>query len=329
MRYFVNHIRIPIFLTLLLCIALPADLLAQLTDTTGTGSGMRGAPHVYKYDTRTTALGDATVADPTNLSVININPASLAFVRNFEVIQFNTFQNWNNNLMLNNATLPVYRDANNRLAAQVGISNSGLNTTNPLGGNQQPEPELNLYQVDLAYSYSYENVISVGVYNNTTLSQNSDAKYWTNFTTIGMLYAPSPTLSYGMVVRGIGRSVVYNITQNGNTTLGSQNLRESLELGANIRFPVEADDTNVSLSLANEKRFGENGIWYKVGLEVIAESIVAIRGGYVLHPESRLYAPRFGLGFIADFVQVDYSVSLHERLYERYHQLGITIQLDN
>lgn len=328
MKYISRHIYHSL-LVLFVCIAMPADVLAQLTDTTGTGSGQRGAPHIYKYDARTTAMGDATVSDPTNLAAININPASMSFIREFHgKIEFNAFHNWNNNLMTGNATIPVYAEFGHRVAAQVGLYHAGFNSLNPLGGNPQPQPNLSMYQVDLAYAYAWENMLSVGVFNSTTLSRNSDAQYWTNFTNIGLLYAPTPTLSYGVVFKGLGRSVVYDIIDENTTTLGSQNLRESLELGATVKFPVEEEDTNVALSLANEKRFGQNGIWYKIGLEVIAASQVAFRGGFVLHPENRVAAPRLGLGYITDFIELDYAVSFNEGLYERYHQLGFTIHFD-
>ncbi|MEX0721763.1 MAG: hypothetical protein WD059_13905 [Balneolaceae bacterium] len=324
---YTKHIYTSIFISLI-CFAIPADVLAQLTDTTGTGSGQRGAPHVYKYDARAVAMGEATVADPTNLSAINMNPAALSFIRDFSVIQLNIFQNWNNNLMVENTTLPVLSSGANRLAAQFGIYHTGLNATNPLGNNPQPEPNISMYQLDVAYAYSFENMLSVGVLNNSTLSQNDDAQYWTNFSTFGLMYSPSQSLSYGLAFRGAGRSVVYNITDEGNTTLGSQNLRESLELGATIHFPVDTDDSYLSLSLANEKRFGENGIWYKMGAEVMAISSIALRSGFLLHPENGVFAPRFGLGFIADGIMLDYSLSFQERMYERFHQLGITINLE-
>ncbi|MEX0609994.1 MAG: hypothetical protein WD016_07455 [Balneolaceae bacterium] len=328
MNYLIKNISLTILLTLLITMASPADVLAQLTDTTGLGSGMRGAPHIYKFDTRTTALGDATVSDPTNLSSININPAALSFIHNFEAMEFNTFQNWNNNLLFANVTLPVFSFRNNRLAAQFAAFNSGLDAANPLGDSPQPEPDISMYQADFAYSFSMENTFSFGVFNSTTLSKNEDAQFWTNFTTLGMLYAPTATLSYGITFRGLGRSVVYNISPEGNTTLESQDLREILELGATIKFPVEAEETDIALSLANEKRFGQPGIWYKIGFEFIAASAVALRTGFILQPEQELFSPRLGFGLISDVIEFNYALSFQDRMYERFHQVGVTINLD-
>lgn len=326
MKYSFTYLSLLFIPAITLLVSLPAA--AQVTDTTGTGTGLRGVPHVYKYDARSTALGEATVADPTNLSSININPAALSFVRHYNVVQVNSYQNWNNNLMTQNATFPVFAVDQHRFAGQLGFYHGGFNSTNPIGEAPFPEPDLNMYQFDLVYAYSLENVLSFGILNSTTLAQNDIARYWTNFTSLGLMYAPSQTLSYGFALRGLGRSVEYQITEEGSTTLGSQELRESIELGATIAFPVDNEETDVSLSLANEKRFGQNGIWYKLGLEGRALDIFKLRGGFLWHPDSEIFAPRFGVGIDSETIRLDYSISAQERLNERFHQLGITFNLD-
>lgn len=307
--------------------ALPHLAMAQITDTTGTGIGQRGAPRVYKIDTRSTALGDATVADPSRIASLNINPAALSFVRDFRTVQISSFQNWDNNLMFENATFPVMEFEQHRVAAQVGLHHMGFDAINPAGGATLPEPDINMYQADLAYSYSYENLISFGVMGNFSLTKNEDAQYWTSHATFGTIYAPSQSVSYGLVFRGIGRSPVYEQLDDGSTILGSQDLRESLELGLTLKYPT-VSEPYLSISLANEKRFGENGIWYKVGAEYIAVDMLALRAGMIMHPENRIFAPRFGIGINSDIINVEYAFSYHDMLYERYHQIGIIINLN-
>lgn len=315
------------FILMMVLSGLPHLALAQVTDTTGTGTGERGAARSYKIDTRATAMGDATVADPTNIAAININPALLSFVRDFQTLQIYSFQNWNNNLMFENATFPVLDFAEHRVAAQLSLHHMGFDAINPAGRPTISEPELNLYQVDLAYSFSYENLVSFGFMSNMTLTQSDEAQYWTSHTTLGIAYAPSQSVSYGISLRGLGRSSVYEIIGDGSTILGSQNLRESLELGASLQFPTVSEPF-LSISFANEKRFGENGIWYKVGAEYIAANVVAIRSGMIMHPENRIFAPRFGLGVDTEFFKIEYAFSYHRELYERYHQIGILFNLN-
>lgn len=311
----------------LLIAALPQLVQAQITDTTGTANGLRGAPRVYKMDARSTAMGNATIADPTNIASINLNPAALSFVRDFWTIQITGFQNWENNLMFENATFPVFAFDQHRVAAQVGIHHMGFDAVNPIGGANVPEPDINMYQMDLAYAFSFENLFSIGVLGNFSLTKNEDAQYWTGHATLGVLYAPSQSVSYGMAFRGLGRSPVYQQIGDGTTILGSQNLRESLELGASLQFPTVSEPF-LSISFANEKRFGENGIWYKVGAEYTIENIVALRSGLIMHPENEIFAPRFGIGFITDVLKVEYALSYHQELLERYHQIGILINLN-
>jgi hypothetical protein len=325
MKALIKHGTALLILGALALMLLPVSALAQITDTTGTAQGWRGAPRSYKLDTRTIAMGDATVADPTLSTAININPAALAFVRDYHSVHINSFQNWNNNLMLTNLTLPIVVMGQHRIATQVAYHHVGFNQFNHLGKNPQPEPDLSMYQADLTYTYSYENVLSFGVMNSVAYGQNEFAHYWTYFVNLGVLYAPSESISYGIAFRGLGRSMVYEFIEDGRTTLGSQDLRESLELGASLQYPVDSDDTYMSLSLANEKRFGQDGLWYKAGLELKTFSIFAVRTGILFQLADRVYAPRFGLGINTKPVSLNYAFSYRNNLYERYHQLGLSI----
>lgn len=319
---------ITILAGLSLCLFTPVDSWAQLTDTTN--AGQRGAPRIQKVSARTAALGNATVGDPTDISVININPAGLAFVQDLKDAQINVSQNWNNNMMLENFTLPAFKIYNHTIAAQFSIHHDrGFESVNFLGTNPMPQPQITMYQLDVVYSVTIANTFSIGVLNNFSYAENSIAQFSTYYPTLGMMYAPSESVSYGIAFRGLGRSIVYNVVgSRGLTTLGSQDLRESLELGASLQFPADTDKTYMSISLANEKRFGEEGVWYKAGLEWTNIPLLALRSGIIFKPETNVYAPRFGAGIVSDFLTLDYTVSYSKDLYERFHQLGITLHLD-
>lgn len=320
-------------------ISAPAELWGQLTDTTGVAEGLRGAPRAYNYDARTTALGDATVADATYLSSYNMNPAALSFVSNLNIIQINSYQAWRNNQMQQTLSLPAFSYGSHRLAPQVGVAHRGVNSLNYLGSSEIIEPEMDMVHIDLVYAYSFQNVLSIGMMNSWAYTQNENRDFWTYFATLGVLYAPSESVSYGISFRGLGHSPTYRIiTEDGDeeagdeglrdTELTYQNLRESLELGATLKFPAYRDDPYMSLSLANEKRFGEDGIWYKVGFEFKPLPTLALRSGILFQPALDIYTPRFGAGFDGDFLKLDYSVSYKDQLFERFHQLGLTIYFD-
>lgn len=314
-------------LGVILSLLIPADSWAQLTHPER--SGQQGAPRIQKISARTAALGDATVGDPTEISVINVNPAGLAFVNDLKEAQINISQNWNNNVMLENITLPAFQFKNHSVAAQFSIHHDrGLESLNFLGVNPLPQPKITMYQLDVVYSVTIADVLSFGVLNNFSHAENSIAQFSTYHPTLGIMYAPSGSVSYGIAFRGLGRSIVYNVVNTSATTLGSQDLRESLELGAALQFPGNADQTHLSIVLSNEKRFGETGVWYKAGFEWTAFSYLALRTGIIFKPENDVYAPRFGTGIGTDFFTLDYAVSYSNDLYERFHQLGITLHLD-
>lgn len=302
---------------------------AQITDRSGTQSGLRGAVHSYKYDARTTALGDANVGGIHGLMNLNMNPAALPFVQDLRSVQVNVFQNWNNNTMMENVAFPLFANQKHTLAGQLARHHSGFSQTNLLGTAPNPQPSLTMYQADLAYAYTIQNVLSLGVLNNYSYATNplNNAQYWTSFVTLGATYSPSEAISYGAVFRGLGRSVTYEFIGDGETVLGSQNLREVLEIGATMRFPVRAERTKMTLSLANEKRFGQNGIWYKGGLEVNVQPFLSLRGGLLIQSATNVRAPRLGIGYISDVFEVDYALSFERRLYERYHQLSLTLHI--
>lgn len=311
----------------LLLLGWPMSSWAQLTDTTNIGQ--RGAPRVYKYSARTGAMADATVADPNDLSVININPAGLAFVRGLGTAQINVSQNWENNLMLENFTLPAVRFSNHTLAFQFSTYHDrGFESLNLLGRHPLPSPKITMFQADIAYAVSIANVLSLGVLNNISYAENSAAQFWTYYPTLGLMYSPSESISYGIAFRGLGRSIVYDVANPAVTLLWSQDLREVLEIGARLKFPVDSEKTKVSISLSNEKRFREPGTWYKMGVEVKTLPYLALRSGMLFYPNNDLYAPRFGIGIVSDVVELDYTVSYVKDLYERYHQLGLTIHFD-
>lgn len=312
---------------LLISFIVPHYAVAQLVNTDDSQDGLRGAPQVNKNDARTTSLGNANIAEANNISSINLNPASLSFVRNLRVVQINVHQNWDNNLMLEYVTFPGFEYENHRVAAQFSYHHSGPDVTNLLGRSISEVPSLGMNQVDITYAYSIDNLISFGIFNSISFAQNEHAQFWSYFANLGALYSPSESISYGATLRGLGRSIIYEIHESGRTILGSQGLRQSLEIGATLHFPVDTDHTFLSLSLANEKRFGEDGIWYKGGVEVRPWEILALRTGILFHPEDQLNIPRFGVGLVQGTFKLDYMISYRNLPHERFHQLGLTIQL--
>lgn len=324
MKKSITHIIAVGLLGIFMCLIIPHGIHAQLANNSV--SDDEGTPRIYKYSARTAALGGATVADAGNLSVININPAGLSFVPNLLVGQINLSQNWNNNLMLENFTLPAFRTNAHSFAAQFSIQHDrGLESLNLLGENTTLTPKIMMYQMDIAYSLAIGEDFSIGVLNNISYANNPTSQTWTYYPIFGVFYSATESISYGLTFRGLGSTASYIINTPSRTTLNTQNLQETLELGTTLNFPTHTERNYFSLSLASEKRFSEDHIWYKAGLELTVIPHLALRSSLIFIPEKNLYAPRFGVGILADFLELDYTISHHRGLFERYHQLGVTL----
>lgn len=286
-----------------------------------------------KPGVRSTALGFSTVADYTEISTIYLNPAGLSFVRNMKRVEFHSSQDWNNNLMLQNLTLPFLAVKRHRIALQTGFLHKGLDSVNPPYTDVNSDPNLNLSRFDLAYAYSLSPTVSLGGLYSASFAYNSHSDLFTNLATFGMMYAPSKSISYGLAFRGLGDNIGYRIA-NDQTELFNQNTPESLEVGGTLSYPIDTDKTYFSLSIANEKQFGVKGLWYKIGLELnfnISEKPfqVQVRNGIIMHPDSEIYAPTGGLGLNIGKLSLSYSISPGTQLEERFQQLGFIIHFYN
>lgn len=285
-----------------------------------------GAPRSLIFDTRSLSLGSATVSDVFGRASIGINPALSGLYETGVFIQANSYHNWDINLLQTDVTLPTLSAEGNHFTARFGFLNTGYNSLNYLGSPTLPVPDIEIFHAGLAYAYSFTDAFSLGILQSISFANNEQAQFWTYFADIGLAYAPYEAVSYGIVFRGIGHEPTYEIIETGQTTLGSRLLRQSLELGATLRFPTEQRRPYLAVSFANEKRFGEQGLWYKGGVEIMPSSIFAIRSGILFHLDQSVFIPRFGLGFMSGAVRLDYMIAPKDFSGEHFHQIGLTLQ---
>ena len=315
---------------LILALSFPVKLMAQVPDTTITPNPVRETI----LQTTTTGLANTSVADYTELSSVYINPAVLSFVNGMKRVEFNSSQDLDNQLMFQNITVPFLAYNRHRITLQTGLLHKGFGEGTSSVNSTDFTPNLTLYRLDLAYSFSISPSLSIGVLNSTSLARNTRSNKSGNLLSFGMLYAPSKSISYGVAFRDVGRNIGYIASDSLKTTLITQPSTESLELGATLHYPVDTDKTYFSLSIANEKRFREEGIWYKMGLEINLKIIpdqphLHIRNGLIMQPESEIYAPTFGLGMDFKKYSISYSISPGTQLQGRYRQLGVILHLDS
>jgi hypothetical protein len=311
---------------ILLALLIPITADAQLADTTGLSGGMMDAPIVYKAESRTIAMGNAGIADPYSNASMNLNPALLSFAVYNRSFNINSNQNWDNLIVYHMLTFPALQAGKHSFVLQAGLHHQSTDEFNLLTDRELIDPDIAIFQVDAGYAFRISDVFSVGAFQNVTYSTNKNGQYWTYYANLGLIYNPVGTVSYAAVFRGLGRSPIYEFLENDVTILGSQALRQSLEIGATIRYPDQTDMPYLAISFSNEKRFGEDGMWYKAGVEVKPVSLVSLRSGLMFKPEDRLFIPRYGLGLNLAFIHLDYSASPRSVYGEHFHQLGLMIK---
>lgn len=286
----------------------------------------KGVLFIQQLDTRSLSLGSATISDLFGRASIGTNPALSGLYPNDIVFQANSNHNWNSSFMQHTLIFPTVPIQNHHFTFRIGLLNQGYDQLDFFGNVQLPEPDVKLYHAEAAYAYAFSDDFSMGVLQRVAYTFNDDAQYWTYVADFGLVYAPADNISYGMVFRGLGHEVNYEIIETGVTTLGSQLMQQSLEVGATFRYPIE-ERTFMSLSFANEKRFGESGLWYKGGLELLPNSFLSIRGGALFHFGQSMFIPRAGIGINFKHGSLNYMIAPKNIDGEYFHQLGLTLQI--
>tara|TARA_R100000908_G_scaffold65120_1_gene52002 strand:+ start:34518 stop:35453 length:936 start_codon:yes stop_codon:yes gene_type:complete len=280
------------------------------------------------YDTRSLSMANTTIADVYSTPTIGINTALFGLFIDPSFIQFNTNHNWDNNLMQQDLTLPSLSHGLHHVTGRFVYLHKGFDNLPFTSSPSLSHPDILMYRGEIAYAIAFNNNLSLGALQSlsyTTTNENEEAKYWNYFADIGLVYAPDGPVSYGLVFRGLGNETTYEIIETNQTTLGSRLATQVLELGATLRYPIE-ERMYLSISFANEKRFGQEGLWYKGGIEIAPFSFIAIRSGAMVNFEQSLFIPRVGLGINAGILQIDYGIAPKNLTGEQFHQVGITLQ---
>lgn len=282
------------------------------------------------FDARSTAMADANVADPFNLNGLYANPATLVFSTASSPVINNSLFNPSRGIILENLTASLKSTSSYRLVGGLTIQSSALKSDPLLNPGQ-----LKLSQVDmtLGYAWMIHPSLSAGLRLNSMYGQTSESNVWTYNGSLGFLYAPSSSVSYGIVYKGsgihegwIGAEPFYQLNEENKTIVYSVSAPHRLELGVTLRFPSLAAYPDIVLSFSNEKIFGVDGLIYKGGTEIKIQDYMVLRGGYFFSPFAE--GGRFGLGFLFDAFKLDYAYApTNIDITGRSHQVSITFNL--
>ena len=149
-------------------------------------------------------------------------------------------------------------------------------------------------------------VVGVGVGMSVRYAKSDVSNLWAASSSIGAFYSPSFEISYGIMLGGLGTGILF-ASNRSVTKLSSEKLPRNLQAGVTLRFPSSPDETIFILSVANEKIFGEKGIRYKGGVEVLPIKFFTARIGYMAM--EHLAVAHFGFGVQWDRYGFDYSIS--------------------
>ena len=251
---------------------------------------------------RNVALGSANVSESRDISSMFENPAAVTFLEAPSVM-LNHVQG-DSSEMQENLSFPVLYDNSDMLA--VGTE---LYTIGELSKSNYAKR----YEVgyDLAFGRKLSSVFGLGgsfSFRHGVASNNMQtnaASY-----TLGVEYAPSADVNYGLTLGGIGTGADFVTTVAGVTPIQSE-LSKVLEVGALMRFPSSSSlrPPFLVLALASQKEFGSPGATYRGGIEYYPVNFLALRLGYVAgqtRPEQR-----FGIGFRDRSFSVDLAAFPH------------------
>ncbi len=280
---------------------------------------------VQNTDTRSLSLGNSTLADTYFTDAFGINPAIIGFDGQGNWIYGSLNQDWNTNILQATLSLPRVSFGAHSFSTRISAVNRGPASIR-IGDTPDFNPTYTLIQGSLAYAFRIHEHVSLGLLQNLTYTDHFSDNRITYGADLGLLYSPDGAVSYAISFRGLGQDVtVFN--DGSGEELQYDLMRQVLEIGATLRYPEYEKRHFLSFSLSNEKRFGEDGMWYKGGLEVLPVSFLALRTGIMLQTEERKLVPRFGIGAYVSFLRFDYSIGPNELNGVRFHQFGLSLQL--
>ena len=143
------------------------------------------------------------------------------------------------------------------------------------------------------------------------------------FTSLGIFYAPSPEISYGLTYEGI--ELASSFRSNGEATVaGWEPIPRRFAIGIAMRYPSSYSDRQLTVSVSNEKQIGLAGLFYKMGIEILPWRFLAVRTGFLTGPETE--SLRYGAGILASQMEVSYTYIPYS-IKGRYHQLSMFINM--
>jgi hypothetical protein len=269
-----------------------------------------GAPPV---SARAAVLGDAYVAEATDAGDAFGNPATPIFLSGPSVSLGHSLER-KDVMMRENMAIAFPFTQTRALGIGVSVAHTGYLEDSP---RTTTEMKILQYLFDIGYAQRISPSLGVGVSLGLRYA-NSEGYHSTELNpSVGVIYAPSPEVSYGLVYSDRGSFLEYT-HDSSSVSWNTGDLRRSLQIGLTLRLRLWRRDPTLTMALANEKILSVGGLTYKGGAEFRPSQYVAFRMGYFVTPD-KAYA-RYGVGLILKPLRIDYSIS-PSYFSDRFHDM--------
>jgi hypothetical protein len=272
---------------------------------------------VAPVSARAAALGDAYVAEATDASNLFGNPAALSFLRMGSLFVSHSIErkDW---MMSENLAFAFPLGEMSACGLGVSLAHTGYIKDSP-----RARTKMRVLQYAFAPGYSQRITRSLGIGANVGLRyvESEGFRLRELSPAIGLFYAPSPEISYGLAYCDQG-SLLQHTDDISSTNWRKEDPRRILQIGLVLHLKLWRKDPVVTLSLANAKVLTVKGLTYKGGIELRPIQCLAIRTAYFLTP-SVMYT-KLGAGFYVGPLRIDYAVS-PSQLSDRLHEISAVL----
>jgi len=307
---------------LLIC----TDVFPQTVENYGAVPTVLGA--------RAGAMGYALNAEGYDVGNMYINPATLAFLQTMNIVLDHRVDLLDS-VVHESIASPVYLSAHHTVAVGAVVTHAGI---------LEPHGELKFTQfgLDVGYAYLISREVSAGILVSGRYGTVKDSALWAGWLSFGLMYSPSPAVSYALTFRGLGIGLNYFQSQDGSRTLIATERRipQSLELGSVMKFP--STRPFVSIAISAERLFqeqkgagsiggiglfrvvgGEVAFRYRGGFELRPVSLAALRIGYIRDHVGRA---QVGLGIYLGNIQANFGIQPSKKL-DQFYEASLSIAL--
>ena len=213
--------------------------------------------------------------------------------------------------------LPLNRDISFGVSCAIGHDGK-------IHGYDGKEFQFSSQGVDLGSSLRIMPTLSLGLLLGVRSYSFAGDRVTTGWTQIGVLYNPTPGITYGVSFRVRGSALRVIAGQEAFLVKESA-WPADLEIGAAMTFPARSGAPVVSLALTTEKNFpAVQRFNTKGGLEVYPMSFIALRVGYKVGSSNNV--ARYGAGVLFNRFRMDIGIA-PSSAEERSHTLSLSYLL--